>query len=297
MRNPALAIAAAIVPLAACNFVRSASPIGTTGATSTDERSQPSTVAEREAAAADTEARRDKTPYEQLCARTVDKAGPNLGPNEGDTPRSLKKRWQPVVLAAGRDQFVVSRVAVDVSINYDHTKWLRRTIPAGEPLLLSQCYSPTQVRVRTIDGVFEKPVDISSLDLVPTSFHWDAPAPPKKSTVSQRISDAHSDDIAAIAGLRPLIDKNSECSVEATGQCMAAEKQVAAGPPRADLAAAKQRACDAAVDKVFARCMGKAEQKRLQQLSLQLELRTEKRVEDYHVTLKAKLGAGLKASR
>lgn len=292
MRYTALALAL-LLPSTACSLLpgvasRSAA---STAARSEDQRSYPSTVEEREVAAAKAEAARVKTPYEQLCARTVDEAGPEPGPSEGDSPRALKKRWQPVVMAAAPTQFVAAKVALEVSHNYDHTKWLRRTIPAGEPLLLEDCFSQTEVRVRSIDGLFVKPVAITSLDLAPATFQWEVPPPPKKTTATARISDSHPDDVAAIDGLRALIDKRGECQVEATGQCMAAEKKIEQGPPRVDLAAAKQRACDAAVDKVFARCMGKAEVKRLDQLTLDLEKRTAKRVADLHAALRLKLAA------
>lgn len=224
----------------------------------------------------------DKSTNEARCARAVDVVGPEPGPNMGSELRTRRNRWQPVAEAAARDQFVVSKEDIPMALNWDHIKWLKRTVPAGEPLVLMKCFRPNDpkdgtAKVMTFDGIYEKTVPLASLDLSPKSFTWNAPVFESKLSAFDLAKEAHKDDKDAVAGWREMYDKYSKCQVEATGQCMAAEKKVASGPPRVDMEEAKAKACSAASDKVYDGCLGKGGRAKFDKLSAEVHALSLKR--------------------
>lgn len=235
-----------------------------------------------------------KSVNQQRCDRAVKVAGPAPGANQGSELRTRKNRWQPVVEAAARDQFVVAKQDVEMAINWDNTKRLKRSVPAGEPLLLFSCFLPDDPKngtatVITLDGVFEKKLPIASLDLSPTSFTWNAPVLESKLSAYDLAKEAHADDKQAVAGWKELYKKYSECRIQATGQCMAAEKRIAQGPPRVDLEEAKAKACRAASDKVFDGCLGNGGRAKFDRLSADVNALSLKRDAAWDAAMHAKL--------
>jgi hypothetical protein len=228
-------------------------------------------------------------PREALCARTIDKAGPKPGPNLGDNPARRRKRWRPVLQAATREQFVTAKVDIQMSTQYDNRYWIRRTIPAGEPLLLLSCYSKKSMEVLSIDGMYEDDVDLDKLDLEPAIFSWKTLPPLEVKGAMNVINESHPDDKATIPGLAALQQKYDDCSMKATGACMAAEKQVKEGPPRADLDAATAAACDKAVGQALKGCMGDADKQRLYAAADKLKELTAARDAKFDQDMHAKL--------
>lgn len=242
-----------------------------------------------------------KTAFHVACEHAVEEIGPEPGPNEGNDPLDLRQRWQPVVQGATVAQFVtVTRQFEALNIvGSDHYK---RQIMPGEPLLIQSCFtrpdystSPTSTQVRsmelrTIDGEFYHSVAVADIDPAPAAYSWETPPFVKATTLSAAFH-AERADLEAIPGLLPLRDEYSKCQVESLGFCMAAEKKVEEGPWRADLKAAKERACTDASRKRMASCFPKAKMTKLKKFADQVDALSAKRHAAYHAEMRAKLSA------
>lgn len=287
---PRLAAVLVLAALPACGALTSIVP---GGSSSSDTRSQPSTVAEREAAKAAEPASR----FEQICARSAEAIGPAHDEKGDDTTlRGRRVVWRPVLQGAQRAQFVTLTAPKKVSFTKnDDERIPPHEIAPGEPLLILSCttYGGEWVRLLTVDGIYDVSVRADEVVLDPPAFIWPpsiAPVLPAEGAPPKVvIGQAHPEDRAQVAGLDALQTKYGDCSVLATGECMAAEKKVLEGPWRADRDAAKRKACDAAADKVWAKCMSKAERKAHADGAKQVRALTEKRERAYFAEMKAKL--------
>lgn len=225
-----------------------------------------------------------------ICARTAEAAGTTWPDATTHSRTARLKAFREIIAAAPRDQFIATTAPVTASYTESSTVFTR-TIPAGEPLLLLSCtwkdltggreYS--SARLLSVDGVVETSLNILALhdkpevaatyDLQPAAFAFD-PATvigtPRDASASTIYAEGHPDDIATLPKLAPLHQQAGECALKATGACMAAQQEVEAGPWRADLEAAKAKACDDAVRRARPKCMRPADAKAYDKLIDQL---------------------------
>lgn len=292
-RNPVLAVTlVSLASLTGCALVRAASPShglpGSKAAGGPAEKpdSRPAPV---------------KTPFNLACEHAVDEVGPKPGPNEGNDPLDLRQRWQPVVQGATLDQFVTVTRKFE-ALNIVGTDYYKRQVMPGEPLLIESCFTdvdystnPISKRVltmslRTIDGEFGESVEVADIDPAPTAYNWETPPFVKATTLSAAFH-AERADLEAVPGLVALREEYGRCQTESLGFCMAAEKKVEEGPWRADLKAAKEKACTDASRKRIASCFPKAKMTKLKKLADQLDLLSAKRYAAYHAEMRTKFSA------
>lgn len=237
---------------------------------------------------------------ERVCARTAEAAGITW-PDDTKHSRTARMRYfREIIAAAPRAQFVSVTTPTFASYQEGSDQYTR-TIPAGEPLLLLSCtwkeltggreYQSAQLLA--MDGVLETTINLLTIerpdaaaayDLEPAAFVFDPASivgTPRDASASVIYNEGHPDDRAKAPTLESLHKQAGECALKATGACMAAEQEVAAGPWRADLEAAKDRACAAAVKRERGKCMKAADAKTYDKLIDELWAQSRAREQAY----------------
>ena len=237
----------------------------------------------------------------KICARTAEAAG-KTWPDETKHSRPARMRhFREIIAAAPRQQFIALTAATS-AFYQDASKLHTRKIPAGEPLLLLSCDWKdltggrlyTSATLISVDGVLETPLGIPQLhdspeaaakyDLEPATFAFDPTTvvgTPRDASASDIYAEGHPDDRAKAPKLAALHTKAGQCALKATGACMAAEQEVEAGPWRADLEVAKDRACTAAVKRERSKCMSAADAKAYDKLIDELWVQSRAREQVY----------------